>query len=183
MEHRATVAIFVHKSRVSHRTAPAGPLTCLHVRTSKIFFIHASLCFVCHLPIQAPSVQVWVAMKERSSSTSGQYAPKNKESEVDPFLPAAAAAICLLNFIIFLREQSHCSDFHALAGTSPILNNFLILPSSSSSFWKALFFLMSENLILHFFLLAISLAPNLSILVRKSTPSVSTLSANICPSS
>ena len=49
--------------------------------------------------------------------------------------------------------------FHALVGTSPILNNFLILPSCSSSFWKASSFLMSENLTLHFFLLAFSFAP------------------------
>ena len=108
---------FMRKSRVSHRTAPEGPLTCLHVRTSKIFFIHASFCSVCHLPIQAPSVQVWAAMKERSSSTLRPHAHQNKESEVDPFLPAAAAT-CLLNFIIlpdFVHDKPWTSNVLGLS--------------------------------------------------------------------
>ena len=33
------------RSRVSHMTAPAGPLTCLHASTSKICFLHAFLPF------------------------------------------------------------------------------------------------------------------------------------------
>ena len=37
----------VSRSRVSHMTAPAGPLTCLHVCTSKICFLHA-FCCACH---------------------------------------------------------------------------------------------------------------------------------------
>ena len=68
---------------------------------------------------------------------------------------------------------------HALAGTRPILKNCLT-PTFMLHFWKALFFSMSENLTVHFFLLAWSFAPNLSTLVLQSTPSVSTL---VTPSS
>ena len=40
------------KSRVLHTTAPAGPLACLHVCTSKICFLQAFRCYLLHLPLK-----------------------------------------------------------------------------------------------------------------------------------
>ena len=67
----------------------------------------------------------------------------------------------------FCGDSSHCMNSHVLAGTTTARHNF----------WKALFFLTSENFTMHFFLLVFSYAPNILTQVLKSTPSVSTLSA------
>ena len=46
------------KSGVSHMTADASILTCLHACTSKmICFLHAFCCSLLHLPIRTPSAQ------------------------------------------------------------------------------------------------------------------------------
>ena len=42
-------------SRASHVTAPAGPLTCFHVCTSRACFRHALRCSRSHLSIHTPS--------------------------------------------------------------------------------------------------------------------------------
>ena len=43
------------KSRVSHMTAPANPLTCFHVCTSKNCVLQSFCCSLPHLPSQTPS--------------------------------------------------------------------------------------------------------------------------------
>ena len=53
------------RSRVSHMTAPASPLTSLHVCTSKICFLSAFCCSFRHLFIQTPSAQKSVAMVDK----------------------------------------------------------------------------------------------------------------------
>ena len=45
------------RSRVSNMTAPAGPLTCLHVCASKICFLQAFCCSLFHRPIQVIHLQ------------------------------------------------------------------------------------------------------------------------------
>ena len=65
------------------------------------------------------------------------------------------SSLLLSSILIFLSRA-----LHVLAGTIPTRNNFLT-PTFMYLFWKALFFLMSENLTLHFFLLASSSTPNL----------------------
>ena len=67
-------------SRISHMTAPAGPLTCLQVCTSKIGILQSlhQLPFF-HFPNQTPSVP----------STYRLFNSMNSESETDSFLNAA----------------------------------------------------------------------------------------------
>ena len=103
----------------------------------------------------------------------------NKESEIVLFLPAA---ICLLNFNLSVGDIPTAWAPQVLAGTMPARSNFLT-STFMKLFWKALFFLMSENLTLHFFLLLFPFAPNFLTHVLKSTPSVSTLSGIGTPSS
>ena len=62
----------------------------------------------------------------------------------------------------------------------PVLNNFLTLVLIL--FWKTRFFLSSENLISHFFLLAFSFAPSCLVCGLRSTPSVSPLFCQNTPS-
>ena len=47
------------------------------------------------------------------------------DSETDSSFPAAAAAICLLNFSLSLGAMPMACPLHALAGTNPVLNSFL----------------------------------------------------------
>ena len=77
---------------------------------------------------------------------------EKREREVDPFFPAAAA-ICCLNFNLSVGAISTACHLHVLAATIPARNDFLT-PTSMQLFWKALFFFVSENLTLHFFILA-----------------------------
>ena len=62
-------------SRVSHTTAPGGPLTCLHVWTSRACLCKASFCSSGHFPIHTPSDQYWVARLERSPPPQDQKPP------------------------------------------------------------------------------------------------------------
>ena len=64
---------------------PASMIEPLEFASSTLLFSR------CHFPVQTPFAQYWVA-KVRP------YASTNKDKEVVLFLPAAAAAICLLNF-------------------------------------------------------------------------------------
>ena len=87
------------RSRVSHMTAPAGPLPCLHVCTSKIGFLQ-TFCSLRHLPSQTPSAQKSVTMMDRSSSTSRPSPSMKSESDTDSFLRRRSQ-----EKISFLRES------------------------------------------------------------------------------
>ena len=95
------------------------------------------------------------------------YTAMNKESEVDSFLPAAAAATCLLNFNLSVGAIPRPA-LPTLSRGPGQFSTASSLRSSCNSFENALFLLMSENLTLHFFLLAFSFAPNL--LTLSSSP-------------
>ena len=91
----------VPRSGVSHMTAPAGPLTCLHVCTSEICFVHAFCCSLLHLPIPHAfrpkrAWPCWI----KSSSTSISVTYMKRDNEPDAFLPAD----CRLNFNLSMGE-------------------------------------------------------------------------------
>ena len=97
----------------------------------------------------------------------------------DSFLPSAAA-ICRLNFNLCVGAMpTACFPRSHTNQTSPQqlprTNNHVVL-------LKNRFLMASKNLISHFFLLALSVAPNCIIIVLKSTPSVSTPVASPTPS-
>ena len=84
-------AQWLPRSRVSHMTVSAGPLTRFHLCTSKICFLHTFSCSLLHQPIHTPSARKSVAMVDISSSTSNSFTCKKRGNETNYFLPAAAA--------------------------------------------------------------------------------------------
>ena len=85
------------RSSVSHITAPAGPLICLHSVTSLTCYFQAFSCSSLHLFGHTPSVsQKRVDTVEISSSTSQLFTSRKSDKDVELFFPATAA-ICLLS--------------------------------------------------------------------------------------
>ena len=115
---------YMPTSRVSHMTAPAGPLTCFNVCTSKICSLHAFCCSLLHLPIQTPSVQ-----EERGH---GLLVLLNlqiihldeSDCETDLCLPAVAT-ICPLNSNLSVGEMPTPCPLRTTAGTTAILKSSL----------------------------------------------------------
>ena len=164
------------RSRVSQRTAPAGPLTCFHVHNSKICFLHAFCCFLLHLPSHTSSAEKSVAMADKSPSTSDHSPPGEEVTKRTRFyLPLQA--ICYLNFNLSVGEMPTACPPRTLARTTLLLDSFLT-PILMQFFSKTRFPLAVENLTSHFFLLACSFAPDCFLLVLKFTPEVSTLVAS-----
>ena len=162
----------IPRSRVSHITAPAGPLTCLHsLNFSNLF--HPSCSFLV-VPFSRPDsfCQFWVATVESSSSFSTPYASMNKDREA-VFFSRCCCHLSLHFFYLTVGAIPTPCTLQVLADTMPARNNILT-PTFMQFFWKALFFMIIESL--HFFHFR-SLAP--FALVLKSTPIVSTMSLHL----
>ena len=104
--------------------APASPLTCLHVWTSKSCFLRASLCSVCHLPIQKLLLPRLAWPRYTAPvPLPGQELPGTRRAKSPPSfllqLPTVSSILALSVGAILTA----CAP-HALAGTRPSINNF-----------------------------------------------------------
>ena len=114
----AEITSFAHDG--SCWSSHLSPCLCLkdllHPRLLLLFF---------HFLTHTPSAQESATMVESSTSTPKSFTTMNTDNETNSFLPAAAAAICLLNFSVSVSEMPTACPLHTLARTKPILSNFL----------------------------------------------------------
>ena len=103
------------RSRVSHMNAPASPLTCLHVCTSKSCFLHAFCCSFFIFPSRHLHLRRALLWWIVPSQPPKIFTSMKSDKETDSFLPAAAA-ICLLFCSLSVGAKPTACPLHALAG-------------------------------------------------------------------
>ena len=86
----------IPKSFISHKTAPAGPLTFFHEVASHTCLFHAALMSSSHCPVQTACAWKHVAAHANSCSISKLLISWKSEIETEGFF-LAALANCLLN--------------------------------------------------------------------------------------
>ena len=94
----ATVAHVMSKSRVSHLTGPAGPLTCFHLLTYLLSPCLILLLFPSLLPNSSAQTSVATGWRSPLRLPSCSH-PERATRDVELFFPCTAA-ICSINFTL-----------------------------------------------------------------------------------